>query len=85
MVRRTIAALCAYSDGALGNLLATRLRDENGVDPAAENLVRHWMERRVPFHDGLVLRLLFVFEMLVWVFNVKHVNKTEVRLSYSAS
>jgi hypothetical protein len=41
------------------------------------------MERRVPFHNGLVLRLLFVFDMLVWVFNVQHVNKTELRLSYS--
>ena len=41
VVRQIIAALCAYSDSALGNLLATRLRDENGVDPAAENLVRY--------------------------------------------
>ena len=41
VVRQTIAALCAYSDSALRNLLATRLRDKNSVDPAAENLVRY--------------------------------------------
>ena len=41
VVRQTIAALCAYSNSALRNLLATRLRNKNSVDPAAENLVRY--------------------------------------------
>lgn len=35
IVKKTIAALCAYDDQTLGKVFADRLRDENGVDVAA--------------------------------------------------
>jgi hypothetical protein len=85
VVRRTIAALCAYDEQALGRLLPARLREENGVNPAAENLVRYWMERRVPFRDGLVLRLLFVFEMLVCAFDFRQEMQSKAHLPHPIS
>ncbi|PVH90804.1 hypothetical protein DM02DRAFT_678390 [Periconia macrospinosa] len=71
VVRKTIAALRAYDDQVLGKSLAKRLRDENGIDIAAESQLILWFERRIPFRDSWVPRLLFVFEMLVWAFDFR--------------
>jgi hypothetical protein len=71
VVKRTIAALCAYDDQILGKYLSERLRDENNVDFMAQNLVAFWFERRVSFRDSSVLRLLFVFELLTSAFDFR--------------
>lgn len=71
VVKRTIAALCAYDDQILGKYLSERLRDENGVDPMAQNLVTLWFERLVIRDGDEVLRLLFVFEMLTFAFDFR--------------
>jgi hypothetical protein len=71
VVKRTIAALCAYDDQVLGKYLLERLRDENSVDFMAQNLVAFWFERCVFFHGDRVLRLLFVFEMLTSAFDFR--------------
>lgn len=71
VVKRTIAALCAYDDQILGKYLSERLRDENSVDPMAQNLVTLWFERLVIRDGDEVLRLLFVFEMLTFAFDFR--------------
>jgi hypothetical protein len=71
VVKRTIAALCAYDDQILGKYLSERLRDENDVDPMAQNLVALWFERLVILDGDKVLRLLFVFEMLISAFDFR--------------
>jgi hypothetical protein len=71
VVKRTIAALCAYDEQILGKYLSERLRDENGVDPMAQNLVALWFERLVVQDGDKVLRLLFVFEMLTFAFDFR--------------
>ena len=71
VVKRTIAALCAYDDQILGKYLSERLRDENDMDFMAQNLVAFWFERRVSFRDNSVLRLLFVFELLTSAFDFR--------------
>jgi hypothetical protein len=42
VVKRTIAALCAFDEQVLGAALMQRLRDENGVDIRAMNHVQFW-------------------------------------------
>jgi hypothetical protein len=71
VVKRTSAALCAYDDQILGKYLSERLCNDNGVDPMAQNLVALWFERLIPLDRDKVLRLLFVFEMLVFAFDFR--------------
>jgi hypothetical protein len=71
VVRATIAALCGYDQQFLGKLLAERLMKENGVDLSAENQMRLWFRRRVSLSNVTVLRLLFIFEMLVFAFDCR--------------
>ena len=70
-MRRTIAALCAYDDQVLGKYLSERLRDENGVDLIAQNLVACWFKRRVGYRESSVFRLLLVFKMLILAFDFR--------------
>jgi hypothetical protein len=71
VVKRKIAALCAYDDQVLGKYLLERLRDQNSVDLMAQNLVAFWFGRCVISHGDRVLRLLFVFEMLISAFDFR--------------
>jgi hypothetical protein len=71
VVKRTIAALCAYDDQILGKYLSERLRDENDLDFMAQNLVALWFEKRISFRNNSVLRLLFVFELLTSAFDFR--------------
>ena len=55
------------------------MRDENGVDVAAQNHVKYWLERQVSFRGNSVLRLLFLFEMLVCAFDFQQVGQITVQ------
>jgi hypothetical protein len=79
VVKRTIAALCAYDDQVLGRYLSERLRNENGVDLMARNLVALWFERLIILDGDKVLRLLFVFEMLTSAFDFRRSRSAAVQ------
>jgi hypothetical protein len=71
VVKRTIAALCAYNNQVLRKYLSEQLRDENSVDFMAQNLVAFWFKQCVIFHSDRVLRLLFMFKMLTSAFEFR--------------
>jgi len=79
VVRKTIAALCAYDDQVLGKMFAKKVSDEDGVDIGAENQVLFWFERQISFCGSSVLRLLFVFEMLVCAFDFRQKRQLEMQ------
>jgi hypothetical protein len=79
VVKRTIAALCAYNNQVLGKYLSERLRDENSLDFMAQNLVVFWFEQFVNFHGDKVLRLLFVFDMLASAFDIRRSRSSAAR------
>lgn len=71
-VKQSIAALCAYKSHILGNALATKLYTEAVIDFAAENHVDMWIRQHTSFGDepGSVIRLYYVFELLVSAFDL---------------
>lgn len=79
VVKRTIAALCAYDDQVLGKYLSEQLRNENSVDFIAQNLVAFQFKQFINFHSNRVLRLLFVFKMLTSAFNFRRSRSSTAR------
>jgi hypothetical protein len=71
IVKRTIAALCAYDNQVLGRFLSERLHDEDRIDIMAENHIAYWFKRSIDFYGGKVKRLLFVFELLIRAFDFR--------------
>lgn len=47
LVRRMVAALCAYDDQILGKVLSKTALDSDGVDLASEKEARQWFEQRI--------------------------------------
>ncbi|KAH6874262.1 hypothetical protein B0T10DRAFT_465766 [Thelonectria olida] len=72
IIRKVIAALCVSGDQFLGKLVAKMVVDGDGVDLDAEQSVRAWFERQIPFSDYILPNLLFVFKMLVLAFYFHH-------------
>ncbi|KAH6974915.1 hypothetical protein EDB80DRAFT_757801 [Ilyonectria destructans] len=68
VIRRVIAALCAYDSQFLGKLIAKMASDDDSADLSVEHHARAWFEKRVPFDDSWIPNLLFVFETLVLAF-----------------
>ena len=60
-------------------MFAKKVSDEDGVDIGAENQVLFWFERQISFRGSSVLRLLFVFEMLVCAFDFRQKRQLEMQ------
>lgn len=72
VVRRMVAALCAYDDQSLGKVLTKVVRVQDGVDIADEKQARRWFEQRVRSKDNYwVPRLLHVLDQLLMAFNFR--------------
>lgn len=84
IVKRTIAALCAYDDQVLGRFLSERLHNEDRVDFMAENHMAHWFKRSIHFNGRKVLRLLFVFELLIRAFDFRRSRSSAAKNLYTA-
>jgi hypothetical protein len=70
-VRKTIAALAAFDAQVLGTVLVKRFSEQDGVAFSAENQVLFWFSGKVAFQGEWVPRILFIFEILVWVFDFR--------------
>jgi hypothetical protein len=66
-----IAALCSFDDQVLGKVLVEKITKRDGVNFAAENQVSFWLSGRVPFKGCWIPRLIFVFELLLWAFEIR--------------
>ncbi|KAH6952354.1 hypothetical protein BKA56DRAFT_605405 [Ilyonectria sp. MPI-CAGE-AT-0026] len=71
VMKRVIAALCAYDDQFLGKLLAELAADKDGVDLSHAQNARTWFEDQVSHDDSWIPRLLFIFETLTVAFYVR--------------
>jgi hypothetical protein len=76
-LRDVVAALCSYDYQVLGKLLVAKISERDGVNFAAENQVFHWFCERVPFKGEWVMRLLFVYEMLVYAYEFRRRLQTQ--------
>jgi hypothetical protein len=56
-----------------------RLRDENRVNTRAMNHVQFWFQKVIPLDGTGVLRLLFVFEMLINAFDFRRTRSPSER------
>ncbi|KAJ6267416.1 hypothetical protein PSV08DRAFT_229224 [Bipolaris maydis] len=84
LVKRTIAALCAYDDQILGKFISQRLRDKERVEIMAENHMAYWFERIIDFDGTKIYRLLFVFELLIRAFEYRKSNSLVEKNFYVA-
>lgn len=72
VVRRMVAALCAYNDQLLGKILTEVALDYDGIDLASESHARQWFEQRIRSPDDFwVPRLLHVLDQLILAFNFR--------------
>ncbi|KAK2930490.1 hypothetical protein FoTM2_010831, partial [Fusarium oxysporum f. sp. vasinfectum] len=66
VVRRIIAALCAYDDQILGKALTKMALDHEGIDLTSESQARLWLEQRIRSQDDYwVSRLIYVLDQLI--------------------
>ncbi|MBE3045386.1 hypothetical protein IMZ48_23115 [Candidatus Bathyarchaeota archaeon] len=71
VVRRMIAALCAYDNQLLGKVL-TRVALDDGVDLSSESQSRRWLEQRIRLpNDHSVSRLMYVLDQLIMAFDFR--------------
>ena len=72
VVRRMIAALCAYDDQLLGKVLTKITLDSGGVDLASEPQARRRFEQRIRSQDnGWTPRLLHVLDLLIRAYQLR--------------
>jgi hypothetical protein len=77
VLRDVVAALCSYDDQVFGKLLVARIAERDGVNFTAENQVSHWFCGRVPFKGEWVMRLPFIYEMLVYAYEFRRKSQTQ--------
>jgi hypothetical protein len=76
VVRRIIAALCAYDDQILGKVLTKMTLDHEGIDMASESQARQWLEQRIRSLDNYWMsRLVYVLDQLVMAYNFRQSKK----------
>lgn len=78
LVRRMVAALCAYDDQILGKVLSKMAQDSDGVDLTSEKQARQWFEQRIrSSKDFWVPRLVHVLDQLILAFRFRHAERQD--------
>lgn len=76
VVRRIIAALCAYDDQILGKALTKMALDHEGIDLTSESQARLWLEQRIRSQDDYwVSRLIYVLDQLIMAYDFRRSRK----------
>jgi hypothetical protein len=69
VVRRIVAALCAFDNQMLGKVLTIIALDYDSIDLTFEAQARRWFEQRIRTHEGFwVSRLVLVLDQLLLAF-----------------
>ncbi|KAG4279168.1 hypothetical protein FPRO04_13668 [Fusarium proliferatum] len=72
VVRRMIAALCAYDDQILGKVLTRMTLDHEGMDLTSENQAKQWLEQRIRSPDDYWMsRLVYVLDQLITAYDFR--------------
>ena len=61
-------------------MFAKKLFDKDRVDIGTENQVLFWFKQQILFYSSSVLRLFFVFEILVCAFDFWQKRQLEIQL-----
>ncbi|KAK2471143.1 hypothetical protein H9L39_17374 [Fusarium oxysporum f. sp. albedinis] len=70
VVRRIIAALCAYDDQILGKALTKMALDHEGIGLTSESQARLWLEQRIRSQDDYwVSRLIYVLDQFIMAYD----------------
>ncbi|KAH7471991.1 hypothetical protein FOMA001_g13814 [Fusarium oxysporum f. sp. matthiolae] len=76
VVRRIVAALCAYDDQILGKVLTKMALDHEGIDLTSESQARLWLEQRIQSQDDYwVSRLIYVLDQLIMTYDFRRSRK----------
>uniref|UniRef100_A0A0D2XRY5 Uncharacterized protein n=2 Tax=Fusarium oxysporum (strain Fo5176) TaxID=660025 RepID=A0A0D2XRY5_FUSOF len=72
VVRRMIAALCAYDNQILGKVLTKTTLDHENLDLTLESQARQWLEQRILSPDDYWMsRLVYVLDQLVVAYDFR--------------
>jgi hypothetical protein len=79
VVRRMMAALCAYDDQLLGKILSKVALDSENINLEQECQARQWFERQIRLpNDDWVPGLLYVFDILLQAFTFRKARPVEM-------